>query len=44
MLTRDLQRVTVMQDIATWIADTRAALPSGDEVLTDESPVLFCKQ
>ena len=44
MLTRDLQRVTVLQDIATWIADTRAALPSGDEVLTDESPVLFCKQ
>lgn len=44
MLTRDLARETVLQDIATWISDTSAALPSGDEVLTDDSPLLFCKK
>lgn len=44
MLTRDLQRETVLHDIVTWISDPRAALPSSDEVLTDDSPFLFCKK
>ncbi|WP_295447473.1 alpha/beta hydrolase [uncultured Thiodictyon sp.] len=31
MLTRDLQRERVMSDIATWLANPQAALPSGEE-------------
>ena len=44
MLTRDLQRETVLHDIVAWISDPRASLPSGDEILTDDSPFLFCKK
>ncbi|MFN3594408.1 MAG: lysophospholipase [Thiobacillaceae bacterium] len=32
MLTRDLQADKVLADIATWLADTRAPLPSGAEL------------
>ncbi len=40
MLTRDLQAVTVLADIAAWLHDPRAALPSGAEV---EAPLpAFC--
>ncbi len=43
MLTRDLHRATVLADIAAWLADPRAALPSGDEILTgDNSQASFC--
>ena len=44
MLTRDLQRETVLEDIFAWISDKRAALPSGEEALTEASPFLFCKK
>lgn len=40
MLTRDLQGETVLNDIAAWLADKRAPLPSGEEVLSD--PIPFC--
>ena len=32
MLTRDLQREVVLSDIAAWLADPAAALPSRAEV------------
>lgn len=41
MLTRDLQGETVLNDIAAWIEDREAALPSGEEV--KEDPPAFCK-
>lgn len=44
MLTRDLQRETVLHDIYTWLSDTRAMLPSGKEVLFDDAPLIFCKK
>jgi acylglycerol lipase len=43
MLTRDLHRDAVVQDIAAWLADPDAALPSGDEILTgNASQAPFC--
>jgi hypothetical protein len=43
MLTRDLHRVTVLADISTWLQNHDALLPSGDEILTDEtSRAPFC--
>jgi len=38
MLTRDLQRETVLADIAAWLLNPGAALPSGDEILTGAVP------
>jgi alpha-beta hydrolase superfamily lysophospholipase len=43
MLTRDLHRETVLADIAAWLLNPSAALPSGDEILTgDNSQAPFC--
>jgi hypothetical protein len=43
MLTRDLHRKAVLADIATWLSDPRAALPSGNEILPeDNSQAPFC--
>ncbi len=43
MLTRDLHRATVLADVAAWLSDPGAALPSGDEILTADSPrASFC--
>jgi len=43
MLTRDLHGATVRADIAAWLADPRAPLPSGDEIMTgDTAQPLFC--
>ncbi len=36
MLLRDLQAETVWKDIAAWIADPRAPLPSGADRRADE--------
>lgn len=40
MLTRDRQREPVLADIAAWLTDTAAPLPSGEEVVTVPPP--FC--
>jgi alpha-beta hydrolase superfamily lysophospholipase len=37
MLTRDLQGERVMADIAAWLSDTRATLPSGQETAPGDS-------
>lgn len=43
MLTRDLERATVQADIAAWLADPRATLPSGDEIFTgNDLHASFC--
>ena len=43
MLTRDLDADTVVADIAAWILNQRAPLPSGDEILTEgQSRAPFC--
>jgi acylglycerol lipase len=43
MLTRDLHRATVLRDIAAWLANPRATLPSGDEIMTgDNTQASFC--
>jgi alpha-beta hydrolase superfamily lysophospholipase len=44
MLTRDLHRQAVLADIAAWLINPRAALPSGYEILTgDDSQAPFCE-
>jgi alpha-beta hydrolase superfamily lysophospholipase len=44
MLTRDLHRQIVLTDIAAWLLNPGAALPSGDEILTGNNPrAPFCK-
>lgn len=43
MLTRDLHRQAVLDDITAWLLNTHAALPSGDEILTrDGAQAPFC--
>jgi len=43
MLTRDLDRETVLADIAAWLLNHNATLSSGDEILTDDQPrAPFC--
>lgn len=43
MLTRDLQGERVLTDIAAWIRDRDAPLPSGEEIRTlDERLIRFC--
>jgi alpha-beta hydrolase superfamily lysophospholipase len=37
LLTRDLHRKAVVEDIAAWLSNPRAALPSGHEILTDDN-------
>jgi acylglycerol lipase len=44
MLTRDLQSQVVLADIATWIRDPDAPLPSGEEIDREETALPdFCK-
>ena len=43
MLTRDRHRDVVVEDIAAWLANPHGALPSGDEILTENpSHAPFC--
>ena len=43
MLTRDLHRTTVLADIAAWLSNPHAVLPSGDEILTEDNvQASFC--
>ncbi len=44
MLTRDLQRLRVWQDIDRWIADKTAALPSGEEIAIGGEKVARLKE
>lgn len=44
MLTRDIHRQVVLRDIATWLINQHEALPSGDEILTQDQPKApFCR-
>jgi len=44
MLTRDLHRAAVLADIAAWLLNHDAQLPSGDEIMTGDQPrAPFCQ-